>query len=144
MTNRTAARLIRLVSIMFFPASLIFASGAFSALDGLSVAMHDILDWPFDQSIEEYTREARWFSAIGGGVFASLCALMFFVIAPLIQKGEHAIRGGVIASLLVWFLIDSAGSIAAGVPANAVFNVLFLALFIGPLVALKPVASARR
>ena len=39
----------------------------------------------------------------------------------------------VLAGLVAWFLLDSTGSIAAGVPSNAFFNVLVLLLAVGPL-----------
>ncbi len=137
MTPAKAASILRIVSVMFFVTALIFASGAFESIDGVSVLMHDMLDWPLDGSINEYTREARWYSAIGGGVFASLCVLLFLVIAPLIERGDEEIRRGVIVSMLVWFVIDSAGSIAAGVPANAVFNISFLTVLIGPILMIR-------
>ncbi len=75
MTEKQAANIIRYVSVMFFFTALIFASGAFAPIDGASVFLHDLLDWPLDGGTAEYTKEARWFSAIGGGVFAGLCVL---------------------------------------------------------------------
>ncbi len=133
MTHAKAASILRIVSAGFLLTALIFASGAFAPIDGLSVWMHDMLDWPLNGSIEEYTREARWFSAIGGGVFAALCVLFLLVIVPLIERGDVEARRGVIISMFVWFVIDSAGSIAAGVPANAAFNVVFLVMVLGPI-----------
>lgn len=137
MTHAQAARLLRLVAVIFFPTALIFASGAFASADALSVLMLDLLDAPLDGATGELTREARWLSAIGGGVFASLCAMIYFVIAPLVERGDQTARRGYIISIVIWFIIDSGGSIAAGVPANAAFNILFLALFLGPVLALK-------
>ncbi|GJL94516.1 MAG: hypothetical protein DHS20C05_09210 [Hyphococcus sp.] len=137
MAPHKAASILRLASVMFFFTALIFASGAFAPIDNVSVFLHDMLDWPLDGSINEYTREARWFSAIGGGVFASLCVLLFLVVAPLIERGDEEVRRGVIISMLVWFVVDSAGSIAAGVPANAVFNISFLAILLGPILMIR-------
>lgn len=137
MTDKQAANIIRIASIGFFFTALIFASGAFASIDGLSVWLHDLLDWPLDGKTAAYTKEARWFSAIGGGVFAGLCVLFYMVVAPLIEQGSRLAARGVVVSMLVWFVIDSAGSISAGVPANAVFNVLFLAILIGPILAIR-------
>ena len=141
MTHAMAAAIFRIVSAGFLLTALVFASGAFAPIDTMSVWMHDMLDWPLNGSIETYTREARWFSAIGGGVFAGLCILFILVIVPLIERGDRAVRRGVIISMLVWFVIDSSGSVAAGVPANAVFNVAFLAMFLGPLLAIREPAQ---
>ena len=142
MTETQAASAIRFISVVFFVTALIFASGAFASIDGASILLHDFLDWPPDGATAEYTREARWFSAIGGGVFAGLCALFYFVVAPLVAEGDLRARRGVIIAMLTWFVIDSAGSIAAGVASNAVFNVLFLFMIIGPVLAIRP-AEAR-
>jgi len=137
MTEKQAANFIRYASIAFFFTALILASGAFAPIDGLSVRMYDLADWPLDGETTAYTQEARWFSAIGGGLFAGLSVLLFMVIAPLIEQGSRMAARGLVVSMLVWFVIDSAGSIAAGVPANAAFNVLFLAMLIGPVLAIR-------
>lgn len=137
MTEKQAANIIRCVSIVFFFTALVFASGAFAPIDGLSVWLLDFLDWPLDGATAVYTEEARWLSAISGGLFAGLCVLFYMVVAPLIEQGSRMAARGVIASMLVWFIIDSAGSIAAGVPANAAFNVLFLAIMIGPVLLIR-------
>ncbi len=137
MTHKQAATIIRYLAVMFFFMSLIFASGAFASLDGASKLLHDVADWPIDGSMADYTREAKWFSAIGGGLFAGFSVLIFLVIAPLIEQGSAlAIRGTVI-SMLVWFVIDSAGSVAAGVPTNVAFNLAFLAFFLVPILAIR-------
>ena len=43
------------------------------------------------------------------------------------------VRRSVVASLLAWFCLDSAGSIVSGNPSNAGFNVVVLLLAVGPL-----------
>lgn len=80
---------------------------------------------------------------IGVGVFASLAAVFDLIVAPAIGRGDDDVRRGAILSILIWFVIDSAGSIAAGVPSNAAFNVVFLALFLAPLMAAKGAARSR-
>ena len=87
MTEKQAANIIRCASIAFFFTALVFASGAFAPIDGLSVWMHDLLDWPLDGATAPYTEEARWFSAIGGGVFAGLAQQQGEVV-------EHFSEGG--------------------------------------------------
>ena len=142
MTETRAASAIRFMSVVFFVTALIFASGAFASIDGASILLHDFLDWPLDGATAEYTREACWFSAIGGGVFAGLFALFYFVVAPRVAEGDLRAKRGVIIAMLTWFVIDSAGSIAAGVASKAIFNVLFLFMIIGPILAIRP-AKAR-
>jgi hypothetical protein len=38
-----------------------------------------------------------------------------------------------VAGALAWFLLDSAGSILSGNASNALFNIVVLALAVGPL-----------
>ena len=140
MTETKAANTIRATSIVLIITGLVFASGAFAPIEGASRFMHDLIDYPVDGSIDTFTREARWFSAIGGGVVVGMSVLFFTVIAPLIEAGHRDIHRGVIVSMLAWFVIDSTGSIAAGVPANVIVNITLLALFIGPILAIRPKA----
>ncbi len=142
MTHKQAANIIRYLSVGFFIMALVFASGAFASFDGASKLLHDVADWPMDGSMADYTREAKWFSAIGGGLFAGYSVLFFLVVAPLVEQGSSLVIRGTIISMLVWFVIDSAGSVAAGVPTNVVFNVGFLAVFLGPLLAIREPAGA--
>ncbi len=143
MSSRAAAQFLRITSAASFVLALIFASGAFAPVEGASRLLHDFLDFPLGDGLGAYTTEARWFSAIGGGVFASLAAVFYLIVAPAVARGDDEVRRGAIISILIWFVIDSAGSIAAGVPSNAAFNVVFLALFLAPLMAAKGAASAR-
>ena len=141
MTHKQAANIIRYLSVAFFFMALVFASGAFSAFDGASKLLHDVADWPIDGSMADYTREAKWFSAIGGGIFAGYSVLFFLVVAPLVEQGSSLVIRGTVISMLFWFVIDSVGSVAAGVPTNVAFNLVFLALFVGPLLAIRPSAG---
>ncbi len=134
--NRAAA-VIRLVAGFFFFTGLLLASGAFAPIDSLSVLVHDALDWPLDGRTGPYTKEARWFAAIGGGLLSGMSTLFFLVIAPLVAEGDPAVRRRIVAAMIVWFVIDSAGSIAAGAPGNAAFNVVFLTMLVGPLLAVR-------
>ncbi|MEZ5893108.1 MAG: hypothetical protein R3C58_08185 [Parvularculaceae bacterium] len=48
--------------------------------------------------------------------------MLYLVVAPAIERGDKAVIRGSIISTLVWFVIDTSGSIGAGVPANAAFK----------------------
>ncbi len=136
MSPATAARLVRINAIVFFGTALILASSAFAAIDGPSRLLHDFLDFPIDGDFA-FTPETRWFGAIAGGVFAGLCVMFHQIVAPAIEDGDERVRRGAILGMFVWFPIDSLGSIAAGAPANAVFNIGFLAAFLAPLVLVR-------
>jgi len=55
---------------------------------------------------------------------------------PNRQVQTIAKRGGLIAAG-IWFIVDSAGSIAAGVPSNVAMNFLFLLCIAMPLLMMK-------
>lgn len=136
MSPDAAARMVRLVAIGSFPLALILVSSAFAPIDDLSVWLHDFLDYPVDGDFV-FTPESRWMAAIAGGLFAALAVLFHQVVAPALEEGDARVRRGAIIALLTWFTLDSSGSIAAGAPANAAFNVIFLAFFLGPLIVLR-------
>lgn len=141
MSPHAASQFLKVVSIISFGMALIFASAAFAPVDGASRLILDLLDWPLGDG-NALAQEARWFAAICGGVWASLSVLYYLVVAPAVARGdEEARRGGLIA-IIVWFVVDSAGSIASGVASNALFNVPFLILFLVPLLGLRSGSGA--
>jgi hypothetical protein len=42
-------------------------------------------------------------------------------------------RRAVVTGVLAWFVLDSAGSVAAGAPSNVLFNTLVALLAVGPM-----------
>ena len=55
------------------------------------------------------------------------------IAAQVYDSAPEAVRKSVVTGLLAWFCVDSAGSIASGNASNALFNIVALALAIGPL-----------
>lgn len=135
MTPATAARLMRIGSAGFLFAGVVFATAAFAAVDRPGVLFLDLLKWPLDGDPGALGQDARWLSAVGGGLLVALAVLTALVVAPAIERGDREARRGAVIAILMWFVIDSAGSIAAGVVSNALFNALFGAVYLLPLVA---------
>ncbi|MEQ8936449.1 MAG: hypothetical protein RIE56_11740, partial [Amphiplicatus sp.] len=65
------------------------------------------------------------------------------IIAPAVERGDQGARRGAIAAIAVWFVVDSAGSIASGVGSNALFNALFAAMYLVPLVGANLAGAGR-
>jgi hypothetical protein len=63
------------------------------------------------------------------------------IVYPAVRDGPKPIIKTAIIAGIVWFVVDSAGSIAAGVPANAVLNAITLIPLIGPLLVTKVVTK---
>lgn len=103
----------------------------------------DLLDWPLDgaQTFDQQT--TRFLAALTGGFLLGWGVMIWMLSTHVYDLAPEPTRRVVLAGLLAWFTLDSAGSIAAGASSNAGFNVLVLLLAVGPLwVAPKPDATA--
>jgi len=141
MTPKLAANMIRLMGWGFILFGIVFVTIAFAGIDGFARSLVPIFDWTGGIPHDGLTREARWFAAIMSGFSASIGTFWVFLVAPLLTSDhvpsrQLARRSGVIA-VLSWFIIDSAGSFAAGVPSNVAMNTLFLLGFLVPLLMIK-------
>lgn len=93
----------------------------------------DLLSWPVD-GVPTYTSpDMRFLSALTGGFLLGWGVMIWCLRAWVYDTAPEAVRRVVLTSLLSWFILDSAGSIASGTTSNAVFNVFFLLLAVGPL-----------
>lgn len=141
MTPKLSSQLIALNGYGFVIFGLVWASAAFNGIDAPGRALVDLLDWPYTGETSVPSREARWMGAIGAGLSCGLGVIFARMVAPLIALGDPVIsqiaRKGSLLALIVWLVVDNAGSIAAGVPSNAVFNTLFFLLLAVPLYLVK-------
>ena len=71
--------------------------------------------------------------ATRAGVLVGWGALLFLVADQLGSVDPVLVRTFVLTSIGSWFVVDSLGSLAAGAPVNALFNVGFLVLFFWPV-----------
>ena len=93
----------------------------------------DLLAWPID-GMQRYSEGGmRFLSALTGGFLFGWGVLILCLRQWVYDVAPEPTRRAVVAGLLAWCVLDSAGSIAAGVPSNAAFNVLVLVLAVGPL-----------
>lgn len=141
MRPKLVANQLRIMGWGFIIFGLIFVTISFSEHGGFAHKLAPIFDWTGGGHDELLTRDARWFNAIMSGLSAGFGAFYVFVIAPLLTTKDAtarqiAKRGGLIAAL-IWFIVDSAGSLGAGVPSNVATNSLFLILIAVPLWSVK-------
>ena len=137
MTPKLAARLLRLVGWGFIIFCALCVTIAFKGYDGFAYFIADLFDWTGPSRTEAFSRDVRWFGAIWAGLGAGFGALYVFLVAPLLTIDNREVqriskRGGLIGAA-IWFVIDSAGSAASGVPSNVAMNFLFLLCVIIPL-----------
>lgn len=141
MTPKLAANLLRLMGWGFIIFGIVFVTIAFAGYDDFARNLVPIFDWSGGVPNEGLTREARWFAAIMSGLSAGFGAFYAFLVAPLLnvsnaQARQIAKRGGLIA-VFIWFVVDSMGSVGAGVNSNVVMNTIFLLGLAIPLLMVK-------
>ena len=111
----------------------VFALGSMAATSEPARLTLDILSWPLDGATTYASPDTRFLSAVTGGFLLGWGVLIWRLSSDIYDAAPEAVRRTVLASLLSWFVLDSAGSIASGNPSNALFNVLILLLGVGPL-----------
>ncbi len=98
--------------------------------------LFDLLTWPIDGSPAAFLHETSAVNAVLGGTMAGWGTLMYLIVTGPIAHGDTQPIKPLLVSLTVWFLVDSGGSLLAGIPLNIVLNLGFLALFLPPLLSL--------
>lgn len=93
----------------------------------------DFLAWPIDGAQTYTDPDTRFVGALAGGFLMGWGALIWALSGKAYDAAPEAIRRAVLGGFLAWFVLDSAGSITSGHGSNAVFNILVLIAFVGPL-----------
>ncbi|MDP3196551.1 hypothetical protein [Tabrizicola sp.] len=109
---------------------------ALAAVPALNLPMRllaDILIWPLDQAQTIALPETRLAFAIAGGVLTAWGLMIWHLAGELLQSAPKPVRAIIRTSVLCWFVVDSAGSVAAGAALNILPNLVFLALFLVPM-----------
>ncbi|WP_422857791.1 hypothetical protein ACOKFD_09925 [Flagellimonas sp. S174] len=93
----------------------------------------DLLSWPIDgrESLDDST--VKLVSALLGGFLLGYGVTIWSLSSLVYDKAPEMVRRAVLIGLCSWFVLDSSGSIAGGHASNALWNILVLILFVGPL-----------
>jgi len=111
----------------------VFALGTMAATAEPARWTLDLLSWPLDGQQTFASPDTRFLSALTGGFLFGWGVMIWCLRAWVYDIAPEAVRRTVLTSLIAWFVLDSAGSIASGTPSNAFFNVIVLLLAVGPL-----------
>ena len=111
----------------------VFFLGTMAATSEPARLTMDILSWPVDGAQTYASPDTRFLSALTGGFLLGWGVMIWCLSAWVYDKAPEAVRRTVLAGVLSWFVLDSAGSIASGNASNALFNVLVLLIAVGPL-----------
>lgn len=112
------------------------AFGAHSTTDGPLRWFADLLFWPLgDPAL--LTDEAQLLAAILGGVMVGWATLYWLLTNELATSHPALLKRLITTTMAIWFIIDSAGSIASGGWLNVIGNLAFLAMFTVPASRLR-------
>jgi hypothetical protein len=93
----------------------------------------DLLSWPLDGATTFTSPDTRFLSALTGGFLLGWGVMIWCLSNWVYDAAPEGVRKTVLTSVLAWFLLDSAGSIASGNASNALFNIVVLMIAVGPL-----------
>jgi len=114
---------------------------SFEGGSALWLFLFDILTWPLDGLPTGFEPISYALNAVLGGVMCGWGILLFLLANGPIAEGDHRMANYMFISLDVWFVVDSIGSVVAGIHANVVLNLIFFVIFAIPLLALRKPAQ---
>jgi hypothetical protein len=131
-----------------FAATVTMGFGVLTALAALpqlaapTVMLTDILLWPMDGAETGALPEVRLLYAIAGGVLTGWGLMIWQLAGAFMDRAPDLTRQLIRQSVLLWFAVDSTGSVLAGAPWNVPANCIFLAMFLIPMVRGRAAQSA--
>lgn len=111
----------------------VFFLGSMEATSEPARLTLDLLSWPVDGATTYASPDTRFLSALTGGFLLGWGVMIWCLSAWVHDLAPEAVRRTVLASVLAWFVLDSAGSFLSGNASNVLFNVIVLLLVVGPL-----------
>ncbi len=133
MTQETTVLWLKIGSGLTVFFGLLIAAAATPAAAAPVEFLADLIFYPIDSAQSVAAPETRLIGAIGGGVMTGWGLMLWMLSTRLYPREPALARQLIITSIVVWFIVDSAGSIMSGAPLNALFNVSFLLIFCVPL-----------
>lgn len=133
MSHRVHKTYLKISAVLVACFGPIFFLGTFPAFDEPIRWSMDLLAWPLDGQQTYQDQETRFLGALTGGFLFGWGVLIWLLSGDAYDAAPEAIRRAVVVGFLCWFVLDSAGSITSGTASNAVFNIVVLIAFVGPL-----------
>ncbi len=133
MQNQTTLRWLKLACLSVIGFGLLGVLATVLALSGATRFFIDLAFWPVDGTPGLPTPESNLLWAILNGILIGWGVLLWQVTTKVYANTPDLGRTMILTSVGIWFVVDSAGSIAVGAPVNALMNTTFLLLFFIPL-----------
>jgi len=145
MTHTTRTNALKLAALAVIAFGLLTSLALFPALQPAMGWFLDFAFWtPLSTEHQLGGDAARLWIAISGGLLAGWGATLWLVASQVYDKDPATGGRILLTGIAVWFVLDSAGSIMAGAPFNAIMNITFLLMFEIPVLwpKGKPTASS--
>ena len=133
MSHRLHKLWLKITAVVVGSAAPLLFLGAMPAATAPARTVLGLLSGRGDGWVAYAAPDIRFLSALTGGFLLGWGMLFWRLSTSVYDLAPEAVRKAALTSLLAWCTLDSAGSIASGAPANAAFNVAFLALAVGPM-----------
>lgn len=141
MPHETRVSLLRYASATIIGFGLLFFLSLTTPIATLMDLFLDLAFMPYDGTQTAAADPTQLLTAISGGMLTGW-GLMFWLVTTQVYANDPTLgRSIMLPSIVVWFLIDSIGSVIVGARFNVVMNAGFLLLIAGPL--LWPTPSQR-
>lgn len=138
MTIERSTAIMKFSAIIFIAFGLLSALAAWPPLAAPQRFLAELIFMDFDGSVTIATQSERLLSAILGGMIAALGVILWQLVDKLYMDNPALIGRIILSALLTWYVVDSVASAVAGAPLNFLGNLVFLALFVIPLMRAKP------
>ncbi len=132
--NRAAHRIwLKITAIIIGSFGPVFFLGAMTETAMPARLTLDLLGWRFSHPTNFDAVDTRFLSAVSGGFLTGWGVMIWCLSSWVYPLAAEPVRRTVVAGLIAWFCVDSAGSLASGAPSNVAFNIVVLLLAVGPL-----------
>jgi hypothetical protein len=118
--------------IAMIVSGLIFVLAALPVTDVFARLFYDFVYWPLDGQ-SGFSDAARPTIAILGAVFFAWAVMMQGVVKIALDDPKSPLWRVIIVGVVLWYVVDSAVSVACGIPVNAISNTVILAAFLVPI-----------
>lgn len=133
MSHRSRVKALKLASLVVIGFGLLMVTTVFTPTDVILRFFLDLAFLPFDGG-QDIASDSGWLmTAITGGVLTGWGATVWLVTTRVYAADPSAGKKIILPGILVWFAVDSLGSILAGAWFNVVMNGIFLAMFAVPI-----------
>jgi len=141
MTHDFRTKFLKFASVLLIGVGLSFFLSLFSPLAHVLRLFLDLAYLPYDGTQSFASDEGRLLIAISGGLMTGWGVMFWLVTTRVYARDPELGKALILPSIIVWFVIDSAGSILAGALFNTVMNAGFLIMFVVPVIGRATVAA---